>query len=145
MIARRLLLTSLMLFSSVSLANAHWEDPSGCAKTHEKIMSFKEWDRTYHGVSEDGRDYVYRWKQKDTNLATEEHFMLLPPSQWEKKDEPEHMPMPLSEWIDWDGNGHYDEWFLFPRGTPDCNDALHFVWDNKDQTYKLYATGKERT
>lgn len=139
-------LVSLLNLGPLSIASAHWEDPAGCSKTHEKIKSLKdEWESVYSGIAEDGRDYVYRWKHKGSTLITEEHFILTPQNQWDKPDEPEHLPVPVSEWLDWDGDGHFGEWYLFPRLKAECSDALHFIWDEKAQTYKLYATGKERT
>ena len=141
-----LLIFTILLFGWI-VANAHWEDPQTCndvvgqfSKTEEA-----EWEPLYNGISEDGRDYIYRFHFKASQLVVEQHHILLPPAQWEDKDTPTYMPMVLSVWLDWDGNGHYGEWYLFPRQHMDCEDALHFIWDEDHQTYRLYATGKERT
>lgn len=146
---KRYLLTTCFMLSSLvllpSLSLSHWEDYKGCKDTYYKIKGLPaEWEKLYEGTSEDGRDYIVRHKHS-SGLINEEHYMLLPLSQWKDKQVPEHLEEPISEWLDWDGDGVYSEWYLFPRGKADCEDALHFVWDDKAQTYKLYATGKERT
>jgi hypothetical protein len=139
---KRVLLTiSLCLLGTSALA--HWEDPQGCGLTREKITEIKEWSKVKEGLSEDGRDYVITWKAGD--VISEEHYQLAPKSQWSAPDEPAVLPSPISEWLDWDGDGFFGEWFLFPRGQAACEDALHFVWSSQLQTYVLYAKGKERT
>lgn len=135
----------LVMVLSPNLATAHWEDPQGCAATYQKIKGMEgDWKLLYDGVSEDGRDYIKRY-QHDSGLINEEHLAILPRVQWAEKDTPEHTDQVLSEWLDWDGDGHYSEWYLFPRGQAACEDALHFVWSNQAQTYVLYATGRKRT
>jgi hypothetical protein len=135
-------LVVLVCVHSLSTSNAHWEDPQGCSVTHEKVKEL-EWSKVKEGLSEDGRDYVITWKAGD--VVSEEHYQLAPKSQWSAPDEPAVLPTPISEWMDWDGDGFYSEWFLFPRGQAACEDALHFVWSDQFQTYVLYSKGKERT
>lgn len=136
--------STTMLLAMVLATPVHWEDPASC---NNMIQSMKaaDYTETYNGLSEDGRDYVIRWKQRETGAIVEEHHNLYPPSQWEDSKTPAYMEAVLSLWIDWDGDGTFGEWFLFPRGEASCYDALHFQWDADLQTYKLYAAGKERT
>lgn len=137
---------SLMLV--VMLATpVHWEDPLNCMSMIKDLKDTKtdQWKTTYEGLSEDARDYIIRSTREGDTLKVEEHYQLLPQSQWASPEEPTYLKNILSLWLDFDGDGHYNEWYLFPRGRSNCQDALHFIWDHDLQTYKLYATGKERT
>lgn len=132
----------IMILLSVSPALAHWEDPRGCDAAVEEMGSLS-WTDTFSGLSDDGRDYIIKKESTAGLIKIEEHHMVLPKSQWEAPDKPAFYEPTLSAWIDRDGDGRYEEFFLFPRGQGYCGDAMHFVWDGKDQTYKLLQTGKD--
>lgn len=140
----RLSIILVLVWPSVS--TGHWEDPLNCSAMQAQLDKVPEdnWVVSYSGISEDGRDYVVRFSVKGDTLKIEQHHILLPKSQW-TGNVPTFSDQILSEWLDWDGDGVYGEWYLFPKGETDCRDALHFMWDESRQTYRLYATGKERT
>ena len=140
---KRTLITLIMTLLCVSPVLAHWEDPKGCDAAIEEMSVIQEWEETFNGLSDDGRDYIIRKKDKVSPVNIEEHHMVLPKSQWEKPDQPAYYEPTLSAWIDRDGDGRFEEFFLFPRGQGYCGDAMHFIWDGKDQTYKLLQTGKD--
>lgn len=123
---------------------AHYEDPVGCDRAF-KHMPDDGWTLLYAGISEDGRDFIYRFLHTDKAVLVEEHHILLPRNQWDNENDPRFMMEILSMWIDANQDGHYEEWFLFPRNQSDCADAIHFKWDSTRQSYVLYDGGKERT
>lgn len=129
-----LLFVLILLFPGYSWG--HYEDLSGCTDTFTHLPK-KEWTVLYHGISEDKRDYLYRLQHRTGPLVIEVHHVLLPVSRWGTPPVPKYMPAILSVWIDYDGDGHFGEWYLFPRGQADCADAIHFIWDVSLQTYRL--------
>ena len=140
---KKLLIALGMTVLLASPVAAHWEDPAGCDKMIESLSSIQEWTETFSGLSDDGRDYIIRKKDKAGPAIIEEHHMVLPKSQWTDGTTPAYYEPVLSAWVDIDGDGRFEDFFLFPRGQAYCGDAMHFVWDKKDQTYKLLQTGKD--
>lgn len=136
------ILLSLLLLFPYTL-EGHYEDIEGCDAMVTRIVG-TDFTSKYSGVSEDGRDYIYRAQEKGASLIVEAHFILVPHNQWRDQTVPEYFPPILSLWLDYDGDGHYGEWYLFPRLHTDCTDALHFIWDADRQSYRLYAVGKEK-
>lgn len=139
---RYVVLITLLWFITTSIAWSHYEDPSGCDAMVTHLPN-ENWVTLYEGISEDGRDYVFRYRHEV--IIIEAHHILLPEAQWTSASTPAYMPAILSLWLDYNGDGVYGEWYLFPRGQGECTDALHFIWDGDKQVYRLYATGKERT
>lgn len=127
------------------MVDAHLEDPKNCSAMQARLDRVPEdhWKITYVGISEDKRDFIIRFSLAGGSLKLEQHHILLPASQW-KDGVPAYSPQILSEWLDWDGDGVYSEWYLFPRGETDCKDAIHFVWNETQQVYQLYTNGKEQ-
>lgn len=125
------------------LAYGHMEDQAECLVMEKKLRSFAPelWVLDYSGLSEDERDYVMKYSLKGSTLRVEQHHQLYPHSQWHG-DVPVYSNEILSEWLDWDGDGIFSEWYLFPRGKTDCADAVHFVWDQSSETYRLRGGGK---
>lgn len=134
-----------MLLLAVSVdGRGHWEDPTGCHQA-KKTLGQYDYVTLYEGLAEDGRDWVVRQRAVNRDLVVEEHYYLLPPSQWPDPKTPAHLPILLSAWLDWDGDGHYGEWYIFARGRgAECQDALHFTWDPEAGTYRLVPDARER-
>jgi len=142
MYAKTLLFLLLLGFAATPVL-AHWEDPQGCNKMVQTIPKLDAMTSVYKGISEDKRDYIFEWQQTDGPIHITEHHILLPPAQWKDPKDPEYFEPILSFWIDWDGSGQAEEFWVFPRGNANCDDALHFIWDGERQTYLLVQSGKD--